>query len=276
MKASDFIANLAKLAGVEDVNLSESLGEAEISEDLVGSIQGAILTRDAAKNDGAIKDHFNNLLQAKINEPLKNLLKSEVGDNEELKNVVYADANDTAVKRLNALLAHTKNQKSKPAASDTKLQKEVDRLNGEIRTMQENHSTAVKELKTGFNNERITDKVRATILKQNLVDNIPGGKDYLTSAASSKLRDKYALVLNEGKVEVRTKENPELLVYEQNEPLTLEGAIKGEIKDFIKKSNDPRNNPNPSNPKPVNKPDVDRSKMDVHQATRASGYTSAI
>ena len=133
MKAGDFLAKLAAKSGIilsdekyKDLSTSLAALTAEIPEDAVAKISGALMNMDDARNNGDLKKHFVAAVfdggDSEINRVMDEM-GFEVADRE------YVKSSETFFKKIGALtrkvkeLEQKKNESGKGEKSD--LQKQI-------------------------------------------------------------------------------------------------------------------------------------------------------
>lgn len=209
MNLGDLLNTLATNAGIkqDDEKLKAILSNATISEynipDEVGShIQSNLLTVEAAKNNPTLINHFRaqhfNGVDAEL---------SKAFDELSLDESVRAELNSEKSTPKRAALAIKKIaelEKAKAGASKgdkAELQKEIDLLNGKLKTIVEQHKAQLEELSNKHTNDLIENDVNTLLsgYKYSLPDEMDMGLKLNTakSVVNKYLEDKDAKLVRE-------------------------------------------------------------------------------
>lgn len=171
MNLGDFLKSIAAKSGIEKENKdltalleSPALHEQQVPESIVSQVNSSLMTVDAAKNDPAIIKHFRATHFNGIDAELDNALKG-LG----IEDSVIAELKDeqSTPKRMTLALKKVQDlEKSKAGASKgekAELQKEIDDLNGKIRTMNETFESEKTALQEQHSNQ-LYDNAMTTML----------------------------------------------------------------------------------------------------------------
>lgn len=239
MSLKKIIEKLAKVKGVEaDESIqallsNETLAGIEVDEELESKLTGGIFTKDSALNNRDIKDHFYKEINDGIYRNVDDVTTSQLDafgiEGEAKESILKAES---PLKRQKMLFEAIKEKGGKKPDNNAQLEA----LNNKIKEMESHHSEKLKSIEQERMNEKISNIFSKGINSKQLIDNIPGGKDYLIEAITNKARKSYNLNLNDSDVSFMNKEDGTLEAYEENNKVTLDGYLKKELEPYIKKS----------------------------------------
>jgi hypothetical protein len=246
MSLKNIIEKLATVKGVKaDESIqallsNEELAKIEVDEELESKLISDIFTKESALNNRDIKDHFykeiNDGIYRNVDDVTKSQLEAFGIEGEARDSMLNAES---PLKRLKLLFETIKNKE--PKKSDNNAQLET--LHNKIKEMESQHSEKLKSIEQERMNEKINNIFSTGINSKPLIDNIPGGKEFLIEAITNKARKNYALNLDDKGISFRNREDASLKAYEENNEVTLDGYLKKELEPYIKKSD---GNPTPT------------------------------
>lgn len=258
MKAAEFIKSLATMAGVKDEDkltaAMEALKDTEVDDELAKGISGSLLTMERAKNDPELKKHYNAMamgsIYGNVNDMVDTVVLSAIPG---LKEKLAGAENDSQrIKTTLRELTEMATKQPDGAPDVSKYTKEISSLHEQLATKDKELEELGKKSKQGISSLKKTFALQRKIYDQPLVDKIPGGKEFLANAVSSKILDSYTVTDD---LQLRQKDDPEAKVYNGNDEVTIDHVLSNELKDFIKKS-EPKppggGGPTPPDPKPDN------------------------
>lgn len=258
----ELLNDLATKAGL-DVNdpelkalLSSTSLNVNVSDKIVNQINKGLLTKDAALNDPEVykqldaksKGKYFGILDNKVNQLL--VAFNDYLTDEQKAEIKSTEDTPSKYDLINKYLPSAVTEKSKTAQGKKATEEDIRRIeaeyNDKIKTIrdevtnewQTKYETREKEFKSTLISKDLTQK----IFSFNLIDNIPGGKDFLANAIINDLSKEYTLKANEkGGIDLRRSDDPEKEVFVNNTKLTVDTVLSEKLKDFVKKS-DTQNN----------------------------------
>lgn len=274
-KAKELLKELNKVFKLPELDAAlqaSNLDEA-INDDLLNKVKQSAetewLTVEAAKNSQTLSEHFKEKWK-----PVHT--KSFLTENEKRLSDMFADDEEihselTKFQKFDEKLGFLKDQIKKAKATGTteeveKLKKKLTVYEKQISTFEE---TKNKEFETV--NKTAEDKINGykTGLIKSLFNQTATKKDWadaykaddvrgpLLESAFRKAQEKAILDLDENYNPIlKSKENPELELYDGSKKITFDSLVDAQIAPFIKKSNPPANPQNPAPNKPITTEDL--------------------
>jgi hypothetical protein len=247
MLLKEYLRTLAKQAGVEDLTEIEALTGSsamsglELSDEVISNINKGILTKEAALASPDIKKHFEKqhkgqylgLMDTRHKNNIRNLVIA--GKISQTKADEILGETDTLTR--DDLIAKTISEIEFTKADDVKLIEETKKLNNEIATLKSTYESKLAEKDSNFKRYKEDFIIENDIVGRPLIDNIPGGKNFLTSGILKEIRDEYTLVVDDSrKILLRQKDSPESPIFVDNKEVTYESVITKKLEPFTKKS----------------------------------------
>jgi hypothetical protein len=275
MKLTDLLKKVAKVTGNDgdegiQALLANEVLAIDIDDDIETKLIGGLYTKEAAKNDREIQDFYYEKIEKgiydKVDDVVLNQFK-EFGIDDSVKEEVTAL--DSPMKRLKGLMKAAKDKKPAAKVDNT----EIEKLHVQIKELNEAHNLDISEIKEKQKQETINFLGKNKVFSHKLVDNIPGGKNFLADATINKLSKDYHLNINDNQeIEVKTKADPSMDVFVDNEKVSFDALLLKELDPFIKRNDDP------PKPGPSRKPSVqaDDKPMTFHQRVRSSGVNTSL
>lgn len=253
----ELINDLATKAGV-DANepelkalLSATGLNIPISDKIVTQINKGFYTKEAALNDKEIYDthekqargRFYGVLDNKVNQLL--VAFNDYFSEEQKAEIKSTPDTPTKYDLINKYLPAAIAEKSKTTQGKKATEEDIRRIeeefNAKIKTEKEavekTWSEKLKNTVSEYENERLNSAIAQKIFSYNLIDNIPGGKNYLADATFNELSRDYHLKYEKGVgIHLRRKDDPEKEVFVNNTKLTVDTVLSEKLKDFVKKS----------------------------------------
>jgi hypothetical protein len=257
MKAGEFLNKLATKSGitVTDKNLIDALSKSEfanveINDELVNTIDSALMTVDAAKAHPdvlkKIKTEALNGADAVIDRAL-----TEMGYTDEDIAEIKADKNTySRIEKATKLIKTLESKKAGASAPDkAAFQKQIDDLNAKIRETTATHETAITTLKTQYEEELTSLELSNLISSKKLSlpdDMAPALKNKIAlDAVKNDLKAQgFQIVKTNGTLEVKRTDGTD--AYDaQNRKVDLTNFIDGALAQNKLLA---VNNPNPPTP----------------------------
>jgi hypothetical protein len=269
---------------------ASGLKEIELPQSFLDQFNKGFLTRDAALNDKDIYDthektvrgKFYGILDNKVNQLLSSFGEYLTDEQKaEIKNTV-----DTPTKYdlINKYLPSSLQEKlkatpaGKPSEEDKRrLEEEFNnKVKAERETVEKEWAEKLKIKEQEFETDRITSAITQKIFSYNLLDNIPGGKDFLANATINDLSKEYHLVYEKGVgVHLRRKDDPEKDVFVNNTKQTVDTVLNEKLKEWVKKSDTTNNGNQTQNRSPFTAPEKPTSKMTLQEINRMKAKEEA-
>ena len=287
----EFLKDLAVKGKIDQTNPdfatvigASSLKEIDLPASFIDQFNKGFLTRDAALNDKEIYDNhekqvrgkFYGVLDNKVNQFLQAF--GEHLTDEQKNEIKNTPDTPTKLDLINKYLPVSVQEKLKTTTTGKPLSEEEkrkleDEFNGKIKTEKEaiakewEEKLKVKERE--FESDRINSVITQKIFSYNLLDNIPGGKDFLASAISNDLSKDFHLVYEKGVgVHLRRKDDPEKEVFVNNTKQTVDTVLTDKLKDWIKKSDTTTTNSGSTTKNPFSTNQKPAGKMTLQEANR--------
>lgn len=265
---SELLNDLAVKAGVDVTGqdfkalLSSSGLMVPVPESVVAQLNKGLYTKDAAINDPDIYNSIDRKAKGKyfgiLDNKVSQLLASfnDFFTDDQKAEIKALEDTPSKYELINKYLPAAVAEKSK--TKEGKKDAEVD-----IRKIEEDYNAKIQALETDwkgklatkekeYKDKIITKDLTQKILSFNLLDNLPGGKEYLANAKISEIQNEYLLVENEnGGVDLRRKDDPEKEVYINNVKQTIDSVLNDKLKDWVKKSDVKPSTPSTQSPFPV-------------------------
>lgn len=223
-----WISELADIAGYDKSKLIDLLSvNAQIPDDLVTAVNSNLMTLDTAKNNIELKKYFHAQALNGIDAELKNVL-SELELDDDSRQAIESET--SSYKRVSKSLKLVKELEAKKSQANTKgekteLQKEIDRLNNEIKTtklqMQEKENEFNSKLESTLTEYQLNSILSS---KNYAFGDMP--KDVLTLTAKNLLQSALTskgvkIVRENDKLKLVRAEAPDLDYRENNTPVNI-------------------------------------------------------
>lgn len=298
MTALELINDLAIKAGIDSNNpefkallSSPALMQVPIPDVVTEAINTGLYTRDAALNSKEIYDQhekqargrFYGIMDNKVGQFLTAF--DEYLTDEQKGEIKKQDNTPSKLDLINKYLPTALAEKFKQDNNSKKPNE------GEIRRLEEEYNTKIKtekeavqseweqkvtQLQTEFEHERINSYLAQKIFSHNLIDNIPGGKDFLANAIFNDLTREYHLKHEKGVgVLLLRKDDPEKEVFINNTKQTIDTVLSEKLKDFVKKSDVKTSTTDGGNRSPFTVPEKPNNRMSLAEQNRLKAQEEA-
>lgn len=223
-----WISELADIAGYDKSKLIDLLSvNAQIPDDLVNAVNSNLMTLDTAKNNIELKKYFHAQALNGIDAELKNVL-SELELDDESKQAIESET--SSYKRVSKSLKLVKELEGKKLQANTKgekteLQKEIDRLNNEIKTTKVQMQEKESEFNTKLESTLTEYQLNSILSSKNYAfGDMP--KDVLTLTAKNLLQSALTskgvkIVRHNDNLKLVRAEAPDLDYRENNTPVNI-------------------------------------------------------
>lgn len=223
-----WISELADIAGYDKSKLIDLLSvNAQIPDDLVNAVNSNLMTLDTAKNNIELKKYFHAQALNGIDAELKNVL-SELELDDESKQAIESET--SSYKRVSKSLKLVKELEGKKLQANTKgekteLQKEIDRLNNEIKTTKVQMQEKESEFNTKLESTLTEYQLNSILSSKNYAfGDMP--KDVLTLTAKNLLQSALTskgvkIVRQNDNLKLVRAEAPDLDYRENNTPVNI-------------------------------------------------------
>ena len=223
-----FISELAKIAGYDETKLIDLLSiNAQIPDDLVNAVNASLMTMETAKNNIELKKYFHAQALNGVDAELRNALSELELDDE---NRTAIDSETSTYKKVSKSLKLVKELQEKKAQSNnkgekTELQKEIDRLNNEIKTVKSQSEDKEKEFNSKLDSTLTEYQLNSILSSKNYaLDGMP--KDVLTLTAKNLLQSELSakgikIVRDNDKLKLVRVDAPDLDYRENNTAVQL-------------------------------------------------------
>lgn len=273
-----WISELADIAGYDKSKLVDLLSvNAQIPDDLVSQISSSLMTLDTAKNNPDLKKYFHAQALNGIDAELRNVLSEIELPDEEKQGIESETSTYKKVSKSLRTIAALKDAKANAntKAEKNELQKEIDRLNDEVKQ--------AKGLLTQKEQE-YNQKLDST-LTQYQIDNILAGKNYafadlpkevVTQTAKTLLNSTLSqkglqIVRDNDKLKLVRADAPDLDYRENNTPIHVADFVDRVLAEnkMLKVSEAQPNTP-VANPTTVTPPQANSAYESALQANAAA------
>ena len=288
-KLKDFVVDILSTAGIKSNEISfigsaSDINEVEISDELATKFHSNMFSIDAAKNNADLGKHFRTSHWAEFATIIDNRISTDafphLDDVQKTTLNEIKNTPDKVGKVLDFLAAR------KPKADDSELQKKYDALalkvtgdqstyEGQMSTLKDSHSQELEKKDSEFKDYKINDLIKSNVNNRVLIDNIPGGKNYLAESTVVAIRKDPRFVLGldssgSGLV-FNDRNDPTKKYFENNKEVVLDQVV-GPI---MKEGNWEKNSPGP--PSTKNKPDpiVPDRPLTFHEANAIKSRENA-
>ena len=223
-----WISELADIAGYDKSKLIDLLSvNAQIPDDLVNAVNSNLMTLDTAKNNIELKKYFHAQALNGIDAELKNVL-SELELDDESKQAIESET--SSYKRVSKSLKLIKELEGKKLQANTKgekteLQKEIDRLNNEIKSSKLQMQEKESEFNTKLESTLTEFQINSILSSKNYAfGDMP--KDVLTLTAKNLLQSALTskgvkIVRQNDNLKLVRAEAPDLDYRENNTPVNI-------------------------------------------------------
>jgi len=247
---SDIFASAGfKANEIEFINAASDLSEVEISDELVKKFHDNMLSREAAKNNTELEkmfrsDHwaeFAGILDRKMEGDISRLEDTQKATVNEIKNTP-----DKVGKLLEFLRVN------KPKEEDSEIEKKYNELlskhsgqqgayEGEISSLRDTHQKELEDKDSKFTDYKIDNLIKAEINNYQLIDNIPGGKNYLAESNTNTIRNdsRFIVGLENSGLVFNDRKDPTKKYFEDNKEFVLKQVLDPLMKDWRKNSPGP-------------------------------------
>jgi hypothetical protein len=295
----EFLKDLAVKGKIDQTNAdfaavigASGLKEIELPPAFIDQFNKGFLTRDAALNDKDIYDTHEKTVRGKfygILDNKVNQLISAFGDvltddqKAEIKNTPDTPTKFDLINKYVPVSVQEKLKTTttgKPLSEEDKRKLEED-FNSKVKTEREavakewEEKLKVKEHE--FETDRINSAIAQKIFSYNLMDNIPGGKEYLADATINTLAKEYHLIYEKNVgVHLRRKDDPEKEVFVNNTKQTIDTVLNDKLKEWVKKSDTANASTQNQNRSPFTAPEKPVSKMTLQEMNRQRAKEEAV
>lgn len=240
MKLKDFIEKQAgKISSLDAAKLATELAklpDLDLDDEVVGAIDGALITESEAENRPTIKSKFTAQALNGV-DALLNPVLSEFFDETEI-----AALDKSTTKRLAKLIDKAKGLKSSGATPD-EAAKTIRELNELVTKTKADSDTEISSLKSQFQRERYFDKLATKVLGRGDVTDKAKAKEarFVLSDFNDTL-DSLGGVIDVTTGKIVKKDDPTLELFVGNKAVTVDSVLEKTLKDndWLKVS-DPRN-----------------------------------
>jgi hypothetical protein len=279
MSLKKVLTKIAQVTGkadnesIQELLKNDALDSIEINDELSSILTSGLMGMEEAKNNQELQDHFYNKIKGGIYKNVDDVTNSSIsslGLSEEEKETVMSG--DSELKRLKTLISIAQNKAKEGGKSGSKeANEQIQALNQQISEIKEAHKKELKNKEIEAKNSQLNSTLKYKILGQNLINEIPGGKDFLAEATINNIKKQVHLDFAEdGSIEVKQKADPSLEVFEGGNKVTIEKILAKELEQFIKKTDS-------GEPKPASQKRFEPQKptqMTAQQRAASYGSTS--
>lgn len=193
MKLSQLISNLLEKAGI-DVT-AEALKPVlsittDIPDDISGKLESELITKEAAKSNVDLKNHFvGQYIKGAVKQAKESIIS--VGVDEEVVNKIFApDSKESFTKQiqegLKAAEDHFKKTPDKNKDSEKTFKEEIEKLQKQLSEEKTNSAKLLSEKDKQYESERINDNILSTFLTKSWSKHYP--EDVRADLAMTKLK----------------------------------------------------------------------------------------
>jgi len=254
-KIKDFLINdIFASAGfaaneIEFINAASDLSEVEISDELVKKFHDNMLSREAAKNNTELEKMFRSDHWAEFASIVDKRIEGDISRLEETQKTTVKEIKNTPDK-IGKLLEFLRT--NKPVKDDSEIEKKYTELVSKHNTQQTTYESEISGLKdthqqeltnkdNKFTDFKIDNIIKDEINDYNLIDNIPGGKNYLAESNTNTVRNDPRFIVgyeNSGLV-FKDRKDPTKIYFEDNKEFVLKQALGPLMKPWEKNSPGP-------------------------------------
>ncbi len=245
---------------IEFINAASNISEVEITDDLRQKYHDNMLSKEAALNSPDLEKQIRPKLWAEFATRIdQQLTKGAFTHLDEIQKTTVNEIKNTPDKLAKTLEFLTAN---KPNDDDSEVQKKYDELilknnsqqstyETQISTINDTHKGELTKKDNKFTDYKIDNLVKSEINNYSLIDNIPGGKNYLADSTVVSVRKdpRFVLGLEDSGLVFNDRNDPTKKYFENNKQIVLKQVLEPLMKDWIK------NSPGPSPGKPTPTPE---------------------
>jgi hypothetical protein len=284
MKLGDFLNTLAGKAGkteeIKTVLNNPVLASIEMDDALANDINSALLTLNGAKNNQALKTHFNTLALNGVDAEILNAIEA-LGFDDTVKTELLSEKNTYSKHRkltakikdsMEALKAATQKDDSKAIEKYTT---QINKLQSELAAVKESHipKSEIDTLKKQHDNELMNFIIRNTLsTKKYANDALPAdiNVELANVILNKALAEKGAVLTKDktGRLKLMQSSDPALEYYDaQNKPISFDDFVDRALADAKILAVSNQKQLSKQNQKPVNLPQKSDEKYDNSAAT---------
>ncbi len=232
---------------IEFINAASDISEVEITDELIQKYHDNMLSKDAALNSPELEKQIRPKLWAEFATIIDQRLTKDAFThlNEVQKTTVNEIKNtpDKIGKTLEFLTS------IKPKEDDSEVQKKYDELilknnsqqstyETQISNINNTHKEEITSKDNKFTDYKIDNLVKSEINNYSLIDNIPGGKNYLADSTVVSVRKdpRFVLGLDDSGLVFNDRNDPTKKYFESNKQIVLKQVLEPLMKDWIKNS----------------------------------------
>jgi len=254
-KIKDFLINdIFASAGfeaneIEFINAASDLSEVEISDELVKKYHDNMLSREAAKNNTELEKMFRSNHWADFASILDKRIEVDISQLEDTQRTTVKEIKNTPDK-IGKLLEFMR--ANKPKTEDSEIEKKYNELlskhsgqqttyEGEISNLRDAHQKELEDKDNKFTDYKIDNLIKAEINNIQLIDNIPGGKNYLAESNTNTIRNdpRFIVGLENSGLVFNDRKDPSKKYFEDNKEFVLKKVLDPLMKDWRKNSPGP-------------------------------------
>jgi len=254
-KIKDFLINdIFAPAGFESnemefIKAASDLTEVEISDELVKKFHDNMLSREAAKNNTELEKMFRSNHWADFADILDKRIAVDISQLEDTQRTTVKEIKNTPDK-IGKLLEFMRVNKLK--IEDSEIEKKYNELlskhntqqttyEGEISDLRDNHQKELDDKDSKFTDYKIDNLIKAEINNYQLIDNIPGGKNYLAESNTNTIRSdsRFIVELENSGLVFNDRKDPTKKYFENNKEFVLKQVLDPLMKDWRKNSPGP-------------------------------------
>jgi hypothetical protein len=272
---------------------ASGLKEVELPQVFIDQFNKGFLTKDAALNDKDIYDTHEKTARGKLFGIMDNKVNqflAAFGDyltdeqKAEIKNTPDTPTKLDLINKYGPVAIQEKLKTTttagKPSEEDKrKLEEEFNaKVKATREEVEKEWTEKLKAKEQEHQAEQVSNFIAQKIFSYNLLDNIPGGKDFLADATIHSLAKEYTLIYEKGVgVHLRRKDDPEKEVFVNNTKMTVDTVLNEKLKDYVKKSDTASNGATSTpNRSPFSAPEKPASKMTLQEMNRQKAKEEAV
>jgi hypothetical protein len=282
-----FISELAKHAGYDETKLIDLLSiNALIPDDLVSAVNANLMTMETAKNNIDLKKYFHAQALNGVDAELRSALNELDLDDE---NRTAIDSETSTYKKVSKSLKLVKELQEKKANSNnkgekTELQKEIDRLNNEIKTVKLQSEDKERDYNNKLDSTLTEYQINSILNSKNYaMDGMP--KDVLTLTAKNLLQSELTakgikIVRDNDKLKLVRIDAPDLDYRENNTPVQIGDFVDSVLaNNKLLKVSEPQANTVTQNVTTITQPKADNAfaaaLADTSKTLEAAGFSKS-
>ena len=254
-KIKDFLINdIFAPAGFESnemefIKAASDLTEVEISDELVKKFHDNMLSREAAKNNPELEKMFRSNHWADFASILDKRIEVDISQLEDTQRTTVKEIKNTPDK-IGKLLEFMRAKK--PNKDDSEVEKKYNELltkhngqqkiyEGEISGLKDTYKQELIDKDNKFTDYKIDNLIKAEINNIQVIDNIPGGKNYLAESNTNTIRNdsRFIVGLENSGLVFNDRKDPTKKYFEDNKEFVLKQVLDPLMKDWRKNSPGP-------------------------------------